>query len=141
MVAPVRSYLRRGIKVGLGTDSGGGWSTSMLTVMKQALIASNAQEVLSSGADTALTLDEVFYLATLGGARVLCLNEQVGNFEVGKEFDASIVRTTTGLHSAMTPTEDGDDLRTLFEKFVMTGDDRNIAQVFVRGRCVSGLGA
>ncbi|KAJ4256146.1 hypothetical protein NW762_009222 [Fusarium torreyae] len=138
MVAPIRDFLRRGIKVGLGTDSGGGWASQMLAVIRQAMIASNAREVLSQGKDKALSLEEVFYLATLGGARVLCLEDRIGNFEVGKEFDATWVTTTTGLQSAMTPREDGDSLRGLFEKYVMTGDDRNAAHVFVRGRRVAG---
>jgi guanine deaminase len=138
MVAPVRDFLRRGIKVGLGTDSGGGWASQMLSVIRQAMIASNAREVLSEGKDKALSLEEVFYLSTLGGARVLCLEDQIGNFEVGKEFDATWVTTTKSLQSAMTPREDGDSLRGLFEKYVMTGDDRNVAHVFVRGRRVAG---
>ncbi|KFA69672.1 hypothetical protein S40285_08664 [Stachybotrys chlorohalonatus IBT 40285] len=138
MVAPVRDFLRRGIKVGLGTDSGGGWASQMLSVIRQAMIASNAREVLSEGDDKGLLLEEAFYLATLGGARVLCLENRVGSFAVGKEFDASWVMTTSGLWSAMTPIEDQDSLRTMFEKFVMTGDDRNIHRVYVRGRQVSG---
>jgi guanine deaminase len=138
MVAPVRDFMRRGIKVGLGTDSGGGWASQMLSVMRQAMIASNAKEVLSEGQDKGLLLEEVFYLATLGGARVLCLDAKIGNFQVGKEFDGSWITTTQGLHSAMTPQEEGDSLRTMFEKFIMTGDDRNIASVYVRGRRVSG---
>ncbi|KAL5045997.1 hypothetical protein BDW71DRAFT_207679 [Aspergillus fruticulosus] len=129
MVAPVRDFLRRGIKVGLGTDSGGGWASQMLAVIRQAMIASNAREVLSEGKDKALTFEEAFYLATLGGARVLCLEDRIGNFQVGKEFDAVWVTTTTGLQSAMTPREDGDSLRRVFEKYIMTGDDRNVAQV------------
>ncbi|KAF5670094.1 guanine deaminase [Fusarium heterosporum] len=138
MVAPIRDFLRRGIKVGLGTDSGGGWASQMLSVIRQAMIASNAREVLSHGKDKALSLEEVFYLATLGGARVMCLEDQIGNFVVGKEFDAVWVTTTKGLQSAMTPREDGDSLRGLFEKYVMTGDDRNVAHVFVKGRRVAG---
>jgi len=138
MVAPVRDFLRRGIKVGLGTDSGGGWASQMLAVIRQTMIASNAMEVISQGQDKALSLEETFYLATLGGAKVLCLEDQIGNFQVGKQFDASWVSTTTGLQSAMTPREDGDALRTLFEKFIMSGDDRNIAHVYVRGRRVAG---
>lgn len=138
MVAPVRDFLRRGIKVGLGTDSGGGWASSMLAVIRQAMIASNARDVMSQGSDRSLSLDEVFYLATLGGARVLCLEDQVGHFQVGKHFDASLVCTTSSLRSAMTPRQDGDSLRTVFEKFIMTGDDRNFAHVFVRGRRVAG---
>ncbi|KAF4452062.1 guanine deaminase [Fusarium austroafricanum] len=138
MVAPIRDFLRRGIKVGLGTDSGGGWASQMLSVIRQAMIASNAREVLSEGEDKALSLEEVFYLATMGGARVMCLEDKIGNFEVGKEFDAIWVSTTTGLHSAMTPREEKDSLKGLFEKYVMTGDDRNVAHVFVRGRRVAG---
>jgi len=138
MVAPVRDYLRRGLKVGLGTDSGGGWASQMLAVIRQTLIASNAQEVLSDGKDRALSLDEAFYLATMGGASVMGLEDRIGNFEVGKEFDAVWVKTTEGLQSAMTPREGDDSSRTVFEKFVLTGDDRNIANVYVRGRRVAG---
>ena len=138
MVAPIRDYLRRGIKVGLGTDSGGGWASQMLTVVRQAMIASNAREVISQGEDKGLLLEEVFYLATLGGAQVMCLEDQIGNFEVGKQFDAAWVSTTRGLQSAMTPHEEGDSMRIVFEKFIMSGDDRNIAHVFVRGRRVAG---
>ncbi|KAK7183740.1 guanine deaminase [Paraphaeosphaeria sporulosa] len=139
MVAPVRDFMRRGIKVGLGTDSGGGWASQMLSVIRQTMIASNAQEVMSQGADRGLTLEEVFYLATLGGAQVLCLDDQIGNFKVGKQFDASWITTTTGLQSAMTPREEGDSVRTIFEKYVMSGDDRNISHVYVRGRRVAGF--
>lgn len=38
---------------------------------------------------------QVFYLATQGGAEVLGLGEQVGNFEPGKYFDALIVDPNT----------------------------------------------
>ncbi|CAL5868915.1 uncharacterized protein PFLUO_LOCUS3142 [Penicillium psychrofluorescens] len=138
MVAPVRDFLRRGIKVGLGTDSGGGWASGMLSVIRQAMIASNAREAMSEGKDKALSLEEVFYLATLGGCKVLCLEDKIGSFEVGKEFDAVWVRTTTRLESAMTPREEGDSLRRIFEKYIMTGDDRNVANVYVRGRRVAG---
>ncbi|KAK0391366.1 hypothetical protein NLU13_0867 [Sarocladium strictum] len=138
MAAPVRDFLRRGIKVGLGTDSGGGWASQMLGVIRQAMIASNAREVMSEGRDKGLQIEEAFYLATLGGAGVMSIQDQVGNFEVGKKFDAVLVSTTTDLQSAMTPREEDDSLRTVFEKFIMTGDDRNIAHVFVGGRRVAG---
>ncbi|KAM6529279.1 hypothetical protein FALCPG4_007426 [Fusarium falciforme] len=138
MVAPIRDFLRRGIKIGLGTDSGGGWASQMLAVIRQAMIASNAQEVLSKGGDKALSLDEAFYLATMGGARVLCLEERIGSLEVGKELDAVWVTTTMGLQSAMAPRDTRDSPRRVFEKFIMTGDDRNMAHVYVRGRRVAG---
>ncbi|KXH48237.1 guanine deaminase [Colletotrichum nymphaeae SA-01] len=137
MAASIRQFLTKGIKVGLGTDSGGGFSSSMLDSIRQAIIASNAREVMSGGKDKALSLDEVFYLSTLGGAQVCCLEDKIGNFTVGKAFDAILV--TSSLDEAfgvMTVREETDSLRTVFEKFLMTGDDRNIAQVYVQGRLV-----
>ncbi|KAJ4415858.1 hypothetical protein N0V82_007118 [Gnomoniopsis sp. IMI 355080] len=135
MAAPVREFLQRGIKVGLGTDSGGGFSSSILDAMRQALIASNAREVMSEGKDKGLAIEELFYMATLGGARVCSLEGKVGNFAVGKEFDACLVSTLVE-DQVMTMVEPEDTLQVVFEKFAMTGDDRNIAQVFVRGRRV-----
>lgn len=134
MVAPVADFLRNGIKVGLGTDSGGGFASGMLDSIRQAIIASNAREVLSTGADRALTLSQAFYLATMGGAEVLGLDNKIGNFAVGKDFDAAWISSEPV--SAMTIREEDDSLSTIFEKFLMTGDDRNIVQVFVRGRSI-----
>ncbi|KAI0377898.1 guanine deaminase [Hypomontagnella monticulosa] len=134
MAAPVRDFVRRGIKVGLGTDSGGGFSSSMLDAMRQALVASNAREVMSQGKDKGLDIAEVFYLATLGGAKVCGLEETTGNFEVGKEFDALVI--DADVPGVMTMLEDEDSARTIFDKFIMTGDDRNIKEVYVCGRSV-----
>ncbi|KAI2463783.1 guanine deaminase [Annulohypoxylon bovei var. microspora] len=131
MAAPVRDFLRRGIKVGLGTDSGGGFSSSILDAMRQALVASNAREVMSQGMDKGLDIGELFYLATLGGAKVCGLDAKVGNFEPYKEFDALVIDANAS--GIMTMLEDEDSVGTIFNKFVMTGDDRNIKEVYVRG--------
>lgn len=138
MAAPIRDFMQRGIRVGLGTDSGGGFSSSILDAMRQAMIASHARELTSKGQDKGLSIDEVFYLATLGGADVCGLRGKVGNFAAGKEFDAIVVGTQGVQQGIMTMVEDGDTLRTVFEKFVMTGDDRNIVEVYVQGRLVKG---
>jgi guanine deaminase len=123
----------------LGTDSGGGFSSSILDAMRQAMIASHAREVMSEGRDKGLTIDEVFYLATAGGAQVCGLADKIGKFEVGKEFDALVIGTQGSDQGIMTMVEEGDSLRTVFEKFVMTGDDRNIVKVYVQGRLVKDL--
>lgn len=137
MVAPVREYLRRGIKVGLGTDSGGGHSSSMLDIMKQAFVVSNARQTMSQGRDPALSLKEGFFLGTLGGAQVCGLDDRVGNFAVGKDFDALEIHTgDLEAPGVMTPVEEEDSTFVIFEKFLMTGDDRNIAKVYVSGRSV-----
>ena len=137
MAAPIREYLRRGIKVGLGTDSGGGFSASILDAMRQAFIVSNAREMMTKGADPCLTLHECFYLATLGGARVCGLDEEIGNFALNKQFDALIIDTVSANHKGVvTVIEEEDSLPVIFEKFLMSGDDRNIVEVFVKGRSV-----
>ncbi|KAI0400913.1 guanine deaminase [Xylaria palmicola] len=136
MAAPVREFLQRDIKVGLGTDSGGGFSSSILDAMRQALVASNAREAMSQGREKGLSINEVFYLATLGGARVCCLDKKIGNFTGGKEFDALLIDSTSSKPGIMTMIEEQDTIQTVFDKFIMTGDDRNISKVFVRGRLV-----
>jgi guanine deaminase len=135
MAAPVADFLRLGIKVGLGTDSGGGFSSSMLDSIRQAIIASNYREMVSEGVEKALSLQKVFHLATLGGAEVLGLQDRIGNFAVGKEFDAVLVSSGAD-GSVMTAREADEPVETTFEKFLMTGDDRNIASVYVQGRRV-----
>lgn len=137
MVAPIREYLRRGIKVGLGTDSGGGHSSSMLESMRQAFLVSVARQEATEGRDPPLSLAEGFFLATIGGAQVCGLDDKIGNFAVGKEFDALEVHTLeVEDYGIMTPVEDEDSISVIFEKWIMTGDDRNIAKVYVKGRSV-----
>ncbi|KAL6854458.1 Metallo-dependent hydrolase [Trichoderma novae-zelandiae] len=152
MAAPVKEFLRRGIKVGLGTDSGGGYSSSMVNAMRHALVTSYARDALypkfenaskdaseeGSGGE-ALSLEEVFYMATRGGAKVVGFEEQVGGFAAGMEFDALVVDLRDERGGVNVPLdEDGDTPARMLEKFVMTGDDRNIARVYVRGRVVHG---
>ncbi|KAL7942816.1 hypothetical protein V8C42DRAFT_330463 [Trichoderma barbatum] len=158
MAAPVKEFLRSGINVGLGTDSGGGYSSSMLNAMRHALITSYARDALypkfepekngsvskdvskeeGSGGET-LSLGEVFYMATKGGAKVVGFDDRVGGFAVGMEFDALVVDMRDERGGVNVPwDEEGDSAEKMLEKFVMTGDDRNIAQVYVRGRLVHG---
>lgn len=134
MAAPIRDFLERGMKVGLGTDSGGGYSSSILNAMRHALVASFSREAHHEDKPKGLTLEEVFWMATMGGAQVVGLGDQVGNFEVGKQFDAVVVDMRSERNGVNAPLLDEDDPRTMFDKFVMTADDRNIASVFVRGK-------
>jgi len=69
-----------GVRVGLGTDIGGGDSFSLLRTINEAykiqLLQNNRLSPLRS-----------LYLATLGGAHALDLAEYIGNFDIGKEAD------------------------------------------------------
>ena len=141
-VCNVRRLLQEGIKVGLGTDVAGGYSASMMDAMRQAIIASkvtfmNSRDVPEDGRKPwqPLTLGEVLYLATLGGAEVLGIDGDVGNFEVGKEFDALLVDLAPS-GGRCVDLFGHDTLLDSIEKFVYNGDDRNIAKVWVGGRQV-----
>lgn len=69
-----------GIRCGLGTDVGGGTSLSLLKT------ASEAYKVLHLQ-DHALPPMRALYLATLGAAEALYLDDKIGNFLPGKEAD------------------------------------------------------
>ncbi|OAP57274.1 guanine deaminase [Fonsecaea erecta] len=132
----VRELLDRGIKVGLGTDCSAGYSISILNAMRQ---ASNVSRHLTiSTGDPAWKLDfaELVYLATMGGAEVCALDHKVGNFAVGKAFDALLV--DVGLDDNINTNGFEHDDMALLKKWVFMGDDRSIRKVFVGGRLVAG---
>ena len=80
-----------------------------------------------------LSYKECLYLATLGGAQCLGLQDETGSFAEGKAFDALLVDTSTGGSFDVFQ----DSLEDLVEKFVNLGDDRHISAVYVQGRLVS----
>ncbi|GAA5936591.1 hypothetical protein JCM3775_000140 [Rhodotorula graminis] len=203
--ARVTDMLDKGIKVGLGTDVSGGLSLGILSAIRATSTASKTicfhkRDSPSSSplpapspddsavgpdgvsrpagffAQKHLSLSALFYLATLGGAQVANVDERVGNFLVGKEFDALLVQTAPSssmangssaasggaagedvfedelraaleggevkqrgeaFNPALLTSED-EAIERVFEKFLFSGDDRNLGSVFVRGRVIGG---
>jgi guanine deaminase len=82
--------MKKGIKVGLGTDMSGGYSPSILEAVRQATLVSR-MVALVDGDETKLSLTEALYLATSGGADVVGLGDKIGAFRVGMEWDAILV--------------------------------------------------
>ncbi|NWY53354.1 GUAD deaminase, partial [Chionis minor] len=89
-VLDVQKVLKHNVKLGLGTDVAGGYSASMLDAIRKTMMASNSLQINKVN-ETGLTLEEAFQLATLGGSQALGLDDVIGNFEVGKEFDALLI--------------------------------------------------
>ncbi|KAH6634614.1 hypothetical protein B0J18DRAFT_360554 [Chaetomium sp. MPI-SDFR-AT-0129] len=150
--APVRrQFLDRGIACGLGTDMSGGYSPSVLEAARQAALVSR-QVVLSGTVDgkrddgAALSVDEVLYLATRGGAEVVGLADKVGAFEVGMDWDAQLIGLNIVGEDGEVINSDGDggDVDVFgweswpnqVAKWVYNGDDRNTKKVWVKGRLV-----
>jgi guanine deaminase len=85
---PLREHIEYGVHVALGSDVGAG---SGLFLPKEALQAYFIQQLLGPGG-LALTPVHLLYLATRAGALALGLDGQVGDFGVGKDFDAVWLR-------------------------------------------------
>ncbi len=87
-VAPVRSLLDAGVRVGLGVDgTASNERGDMFFEVKQALLVARGR-----GGPGALTAREALRLATRGGAAVL-RRDDIGSLEPGKRADIAIWRT------------------------------------------------
>ncbi|MCJ2376829.1 guanine deaminase [Vibrio sp. ZSDZ34] len=114
-----------GVKVGMGTDVGAGTSFSILQTMSEAYKVQQLQQLK-------LHPLKSLYLATLGGAKALDLDDKIGNLEVGKEADFVVI----DLHATQLMRFRMNQARTLEEKlFVLMslGDDRTVTQTFIMG--------
>lgn len=124
-IAPVRKYLDRGLRVGLGSDVAGGQTESIFRAMTDAVQVSKLYWRLIDQTQKPLVFDEVFYLATKGGGKFF---GQVGSFEKGYAFDALIL-TDDGL-----PHPQKLSLRERLERFAyLSGDMEGIAAKYVAG--------
>jgi guanine deaminase len=114
-----------GLRVGIGTDVGGGTSFSLLQTLNE------AYKVLQLRGQN-LAGERAFYLATLGGARSLYLDAHIGNFEAGKEADFVVLDP----HATPLLARRMAHASTLGERlfaFMMLGDDRAVAATHVLG--------
>ncbi|KAI7949471.1 hypothetical protein MJO28_008292 [Puccinia striiformis f. sp. tritici] len=183
-ICQVQTLLAAGFeKLSLGTDVSGGYGVGILSTIRD---AASAAKVLGFTAQTdsgsadnrpqQLSIENLVYLATLGGARVCNLEDRVGNFALGKQFDGLLIQTGAAdakpapqnrgsteeddahrrfsqwiVASQAEPYLDGSnpnffideqseevDLSRLLEKFLFTGDDRNIGSVFINSISVGG---
>ncbi len=123
----LKKAAEKDIRVGLGTDVGGGTSLNVLRT------ASEAYKVLHLQ-DQSLPPFDAFYLATLGAARALYLDDKIGNFQAGKEADFVVLDSTaTSITSRRLSTS--DDVAEKLFALTMLGDDRCVAATYLMGKC------
>ena len=121
----LKKAAEKDIRVGLGTDVGGGTSLNVLRT------ASEAYKVLHLR-DQSLPPFDAFYLATLGAARALYLDDKIGNFEPGKEADFVVLDSkATSITSRRLSTS--DDVAEKLFALMMLGDDRCVAATYLMG--------
>lgn len=135
-VFPTRRALAAGVRVGLGTDIAGGAEPALLG---QVPMAVNVSRLLEDGVDNRLDAENrgvadsridtvtAFWMATVGGARVL--DAPVGLLEPGRSFDAVAVDLgPLGIWPEV------DDSARVFEKLTRLTTSSNITEVWVAGR-------
>ncbi|WP_296271373.1 guanine deaminase [Pseudomonas sp. UBA6323] len=114
-----------GVRVGLGTDVGAGTSFSQLQSLNEAY---KVMQLQGKKLDPFKSL----YLATLGGANALYLDDKLGNFLPGKDADFLVLDyNATPLISYRM-----QQARSLEERLfalTMLGDDRAVKETFAAG--------
>ena len=87
-VAPLEELLAAGIAVGIATDSPASTpSFDLFEELRTAIVAARAR----AGRPDALSAGRALELATLGGARVLGMDSEVGSLVPGKQADLAVV--------------------------------------------------
>jgi guanine deaminase len=119
------------VKLGLGTDIGAGTSFSLLQT-------ANAAYKVAQLRRQKLSPFQALYLATLGGAKALCLDDKIGNFDPGKEADFIVVDLrSTPLMAFRNPERLAHSLSELAEQVfpvLIMGDDRAVRATYIMGK-------
>ena len=144
------------VRVCLGTDMGAGNSFSMIRVMEEAYkvglcnntmldgSVSPREQDLAESARNKLSPYRAFYLATLGGARAIYLDDRIGNFMPGKEADFVSIDLEAGQHALawhqQLTCSNGlpssiDQAAELLFGVLACGDDRNGSETWIAGEC------
>ncbi len=117
-----------GQRVGLATDTGGGSAFCMLRTMAAAYEVAQLR-------GHALHPAQLWWLATVGSARALHADTQIGNIAPGLEADLVVIDLHSTPAIAQAVTRAADLWQALFPT-IMLGDDRAVHSVWVAGKPV-----
>jgi 5-methylthioadenosine/S-adenosylhomocysteine deaminase len=122
-VARVTDMLKMGIHAGLGTDGFAGSNDTADLILEMDL-AAKLQKVTAKD-PTALPAEQAFEMATVGGARVLGLEQEIGSLEEGKRAD---LITVSLAHPNAVP------LYNLYSQLAYATKAGDVEDVFINGR-------
>ncbi len=128
-VARIVDYLKAGINIGLGTDDAPcNNNNDMFEVMKYASLFQKAVHTDAS----LLPSEQVLYMATMGGARALGLEKEIGSLEKGKKADIILVNLRT---LSLTPVLMGKNFNVLAH-LVFAAHGENVDSVLIDGKVI-----
>ncbi|MCP4631501.1 MAG: guanine deaminase [candidate division Zixibacteria bacterium] len=110
------------IPVGLGSDIGAGSTLSPFNSMKMMIYSHGGSDIKPETA---------FYLATLGGARVIGFDKITGNFTAGKDADFIVIRKPKKV-----PVND-DYTRQVLSHLIFCNGEHHINAVYLKGERVN----
>ena len=122
--APVPQLRRAGVAVGLGTD--GSASNNDVDMWEEMDTAAKLHKLISKD-PTVLNAREAVEMATIGGARAIHLDKDIGSLEAGKLADIIIVNFS-GIHQ--TP------VYNVYSALVYSTKASDVATVMINGRLV-----
>ncbi|MBC8525805.1 MAG: guanine deaminase [Candidatus Cloacimonetes bacterium] len=132
-IMPYRKLEEKGFTIGLGTDVAGGYSLSMFNEMKEAIETSKMINFINSKKHyKPMTVEEAFYLATLGGAKALSIEQETGSLEKGKSADFLIIN-----YKKLDDYKDNDifsDPKNILAKIIYCGNKNIVEKVYLRGK-------
>jgi 5-methylthioadenosine/S-adenosylhomocysteine deaminase len=122
-IAPVVKMLRLGLNVGLGNDGFAG-SNDTADLLLEMNIAAKLQKVTLMD-PTVLPAQQALEMATMGGARVLGMEKEIGSLEEGKRAD---LITISLAHPNSVP------LYNVYSQIVYATKAGDVEDVFINGR-------
>jgi len=133
---PLAHYLAHGIRVGLGSDVGAGPELSIFANMRAGAYTQSGLHVLADGrGPEPLDPLEWLRLATMGGARALGIDGEIGSLEADKEadmiaVDPRLVAPVDGI--------DSDDPAEIMSRLAFRPHADMVRLAWVRGRALDG---
>lgn len=129
---PLRELMDLGLRIGLGSDVGGGPTVSPFEIMRSAIYVHTARRFLPNFHGGDISPATVLYMATLGGAQALGLDDTIGSLDPGKAADFIVVNLRAlSPFPADHPMEVSPDI--LLSRLIFRGDDRVVEQTYVQG--------
>lgn len=123
------------VNVALGTDIGAGTSFSILQTMNEAYKVNQLRKAYVEDPSAVKPLDPFhsLYLATLGGAVALSLDDKIGSFLPGREADFIVLNADSNpVLSARI--KGSKELKEKIFAYQILGDDRSVEHTYVMGK-------
>lgn len=123
-IAPIPQYLKEGISVTLGAD--GAPCNNNLSIFNEMRLASLIQKPIHGA--KVMDAKTIFRMATIGGAKALHLQDEVGSIEAGKKADLVLLDLDSYSNSY------SDSNEAVYSDIVFSSTTENVKSVMVDGK-------